>query len=156
MTRILVIHGPNLNLLGSREKKHYGGITLDEINGDLVSVGLKWDLSVDTFQSNHEGEIVEAIQNASSGKYEAIIINPAAFTHTSVAVRDALLAVDLPFFEVHISNIHAREQFRRESLVSDIASGVVMGFGPVGYKLALMGARDELASRKTANGEETN
>ena len=156
MTRILVIHGPNLNLLGNRENRHYGSMTLDEINSDLVDVGLKWDLSVHTFQSNHEGDIVEAIQNASSGGYKAIIINPAAFTHTSVAVRDALVAVDLPFFEVHISNIHAREQFRRESLVSGIASGVVMGFGPVGYRLALMGARDELASRNTANGEETN
>lgn len=156
MTRILVIHGPNLNLLGSRENRHYGSMTLNEINSDLVSVGLKWGLSVDTFQSNHEGEIVEAVQRASSGGYKAIIINPAAYTHTSVAVRDALAAVGLPFFEVHISNIHAREQFRRESLVSDIASGVVTGFGPVGYKLALMGARDELASRKTANGEETN
>ncbi len=156
MTRILVIHGPNLNLLGSRENKLYGSMTLDEINSDLVRAGKEWGLSVDTFQSNHEGEIVEAIQNAPSGRYQAIIINPAAFTHTSVAVRDALLATELPFFEVHISNIHAREQFRRESLVSDIASGVVMGFGPVGYKLALMGARDELASRKTANAEETN
>ena len=156
MNSILVINGPNLNMLGRREEEHYGSLTLDEINSDLVSTGQEWGLSVHTFQSNHEGEIVEIIQNASQGGYKAIIINPAAFTHTSVAVRDALLVTDLPFFEVHISNIHAREQFRNESLVSDIASGVVMGFGPVGYKLAMMGARDLLASRQTANGEETN
>jgi 3-dehydroquinate dehydratase-2 len=156
MIPVLVIHGPNLNLLGNRENRHYGTITLDEINSDLVSAGQELGLLVDTFQSNHEGEIVEAIQSASTGRYESIIINPAAFTHTSVAIRDALLAADLPFFEVHISNIHAREKFRHESLVSDIASGVVTGFGPVGYKLALMGARDTLASRKSANGEEKN
>jgi 3-dehydroquinate dehydratase-2 len=111
---------------------------------------------VHTFQSNHEGEIVEAIQNASPAGYGAIVINPAAFTHTSVAVRDALIAAGLPFFEVHISNIHAREHFRHESLVSDIASGVVIGFGPGGYRLALMGARDELAARGKINGEEIN
>jgi len=156
MIPVLVIHGPNLNLLGNRENRHYGTITLDEINSDLVSAGQELGLLVDTFQSNHEGEIVDAIHSASTGRYKSIIINPAAFTHTSVAIRDALLAADLPFFEVHISNIHARETFRHESLVSDIASGVVTGFGPVGYRLALMGARDELASRKPANGEEKN
>ena len=156
MIPILVIHGPNLNLLGSRENRHYGKMTLDDINSDLVSAGRERDLLVDTFQSNHEGEIVEVIQKARSGKYRAIIINPAAFTHTSVAVRDALLAVDLPFFEVHISNIHAREKFRHKSLVSDIASGVIMGFGPAGYRLALMGAADLLTSQNTTDGEETN
>lgn len=156
MIPVLVVHGPNLNLLGSREKSQYGNMTLEQINSELVSSGREWNLAVDTFQSNHEGEIVEVIQNAPTGGYKAIIINPAAFTHTSVAVRDALLAVDIPFFEVHISNIHAREQFRRESLVSDIASGVVMGFGPAGYRLALMGARDKLAARGKTSGEESN
>lgn len=156
MIPVLVIHGPNLNLLGSRENILYGNVTLDEINSDLVRAGLENDLSVDTFQSNHEGEIVEAIQNARSGKYRAIIINPAAFTHTSIAVRDALLAADLPFFEVHISNIHAREKFRHQSLVSDIASGIVMGFGPVGYRLALVGAAELLTSQNTTYGEEAN
>ena len=156
MIPILVIHGPNLNLLGSRENRHYGKMTLDDIDSDLVSAGRERDLLVDTFQSNHEGEIVEKIQKARIGKYRAIIINPAAFTHTSVAVRDALLAVDLPFFEVHISNIHAREKFRHKSLVSDITSGVVMGFGPVGYRLALMGAAHLLTSQNTTDGEETN
>ena len=156
MIPILVIHGPNLNMLGSRESDHYGTMTLDEINSDLVSAGLKWGLTVHTYQSNHEGEIIEAIQNARSGKYRAIIINPAAFTHTSIAIRDALLAADLPCFEVHISNIHSREEFRHRSLVSDIASGVIMGFGPVGYILALKGAGDLLVSRNTANGEEEN
>jgi len=145
MTSVLVVHGPNLHMLGDREKKHYGSMTLDEINRDLAAAGRAPGLSVAAFQSNHEDEIDEAIRNAFSGGYKAIIINPAAFTHTSIAVREALLAADLPFFEVHISNIQAREPFRRKSMVSDIASGVVMGFGPAGYKLALIGASHKLA-----------
>ena len=156
MRSVLVINGPNLNLLGSRENSLYGSMTLDDINAELVEAGLEWGLSIHTFQSNHEGEIVESIQNASQAGYGAIIINPAAFTHTSIAIRDAMIAAGLPFFEVHISNIHAREDFRHKSLMSDIASGVVIGFGPGGYRLALMGARDVLASREDANMEEIN
>jgi 3-dehydroquinate dehydratase-2 len=156
MSSVLVINGPNLELLGNRESSLYGSMTLDDINAELVSCGLKWGLSVHTFQSNHEGENVGAIQNAPAAGYGAIIINPAAFTHTSISVRDALLAAGLPFFEVHISNIHAREHFRRESLISDIASGVVIGFGPAGYRLALMGARDQLAASVKTSGEEIN
>ena len=146
MKRVLVIHGPNLNLLGEREPHLYGSATLREINEDLVQAGHDWGLEVTSLQSNHEGEIVEAVQSASLDGCHAIIINPAAFTHSSVAVRDALSVCGLPFVEVHISNIHAREPFRRESLLSDIASGVVFGFGPSGYRLALMGIRDILES----------
>ena len=145
MSRVLTIHGPNLNLLGTRETDHYGAMTLADIDAGLIETGREWGLEVETFQSNHEGEIVERIQLAKAEGIGAIIINPAAFTHTSVAIRDALLAGGVPFFEVHISNIHAREEFRHRSLVADVASGIVMGFGPTGYRLALMGAREHLA-----------
>ncbi len=146
MSKVLVIHGPNLNLLGSRETDHYGVMTLEEIDSGLVGAGREWGMEVHTFQSNHEGEIVDKVQQAPTSGFGAIIMNPAAFTHTSVAIRDAILAAGLPFFEVHISNIHAREEFRSRSLVSDIASGIVMGFGPTGYRLALKGARELLAA----------
>jgi 3-dehydroquinate dehydratase-2 len=145
VSKVLVIHGPNLNLLGSRETGHYGVMTLEEIDSGLLDAGREWGMEVETFQSNHEGEIVDQVQQARASGFEAIIMNPAAFTHTSVAIRDVLLAAGLPFFEVHISNIHAREEFRSRSLVSDIAAGIVMGFGPTGYRLALMGARELLA-----------
>ncbi|MDF1536628.1 MAG: type II 3-dehydroquinate dehydratase [bacterium] len=154
MTRILVIHGPNLNLLGSRETDHYGVMTLEEIDSGLVDFGRGHGVHVETFQSNHEGEIVERIQRAPGAGFRALVINPAAFTHTSVAIRDALLAAGLPFFEIHISNIHAREEFRSRSLVSDVASGIVMGFGPVGYRLALLGALDLLAADRPGSEEE--
>lgn len=140
MKKVLVIHGPNLNLLGAREKGHYGVMTLEEIDSGLVDAGRDSGVGVETYQSNHEGEIVDRVQQARQDGFGAIVLNPAAFTHTSVAIRDALLAAGLPFVEVHISNIHAREEFRSRSLVSDIASGIVMGFGPGGYSLALMGA----------------
>jgi len=152
--RILVIHGPNLNLLGSRQPGIYGGMTLKEIDEDLIRAGQELGVEVGTFQSNQEGEIVERIQAASREGYGAIVINPAAFTHTSVAIRDALAAVGLPFVEVHISNIHAREPFRRKSLLSDLASGVIAGFGPFGYRLALAGAHDTFKSMKRGSGEE--
>ncbi|MFV1956896.1 MAG: type II 3-dehydroquinate dehydratase [bacterium] len=137
--KVLVIQGPNLNLLGKREEEIYGGSTLEEINSELAKVGKQLGVEVFSFQSNHEGEIVDAIQGAPVEEYEAIIINPAAYTHTSVAIRDALLAVGLPYYEVHISNIFAREEFRQRSLISDGASGIVTGFGTVGYTLALQG-----------------
>jgi 3-dehydroquinate dehydratase-2 len=153
--RILVIHGPNLNLLGGREPHLYGKKTLRDIDEDLVLTGRELAIEVDAFQSNHEGDIVERIHKASRDEYDAIIINPAAFTHTSVALRDALAACGLPFFEVHISNIHSRERFRRKSLVSDIASGIITGFGSLGYRLALLGAQGLLAEG-VDNGEDKN
>lgn len=154
MSRILVIHGPNLNLLGTRESHHYGLTSLETIDKELVKTGQELGVEVGTFQSNHEGEIVDRIQKAPLEGYDAIVINPAAFTHTSVAVRDALIAASLPFVEVHISNIHSRETFRQKSLVSDIASGIVTGFGTEGYNLALKGAHDILKTGKHSIGEE--
>ncbi len=142
--KVLVIQGPNLNLLGEREEELYGGATLEEINFELEEVGKQLGVEVFSFQSNHEGEIVDVIQGAPVEEYEAIIINPAAYTHTSVAIRDALLAVRLPYYEVHISNIFAREEFRQRSLISDGASGIVTGFGTVGYTLALQGVSRHL------------
>ncbi len=138
--KILVIQGPNLNLLGTREREFYGTGTLEEIHSGLVELGRELGLEVDAFQSNHEGEIVEAIQNAPATGVSAMIINPAAYTHTSVAIRDALTAVGLPYFEVHISNIKSREDFRHKSMISEGAAGIVTGFGAAGYGLALRGA----------------
>ncbi len=137
--QILIIHGPNLNLLGKREKAIYGGGTLKSINEDLKGMAAKEKVVVDFFQSNHEGEIVTKIQEADA-KYDAIVINPAAFTHTSVAIRDAIAAITIPVVEVHLSNIHAREVFRKESYVSPVAAGVVFGFGKESYLLGLRGA----------------
>ena len=139
MRKVLVIQGPNLNLLGSRETSLYGDSTLEEIHSTLTERGRELGLEVRTFQSNHEGEIVDAIQGARPAGVDAIIINPAAYTHSSVAIRDALAAVGKPFYEVHISNIHAREPFRAHSMISDGASGIVVGFGSVGYELAIEG-----------------
>jgi 3-dehydroquinate dehydratase-2 len=133
---VLVIHGPNLNLLGSRETEVYGTTTLAAIVTALGELAAELDLEVDSFQSNGEGEIVSKIQAARSS-HEGILINPAAYTHTSVAIRDALLAFDGPIVEVHLSNIHRREEFRRRSLVADVAAGQVVGFGPDSYLLGL-------------------
>jgi len=146
MRKVIVIQGPNLNLLGEREKHHYGTVTLEQIHSTLREEGENLGLEVHDYQSNHEGELVDAIQGTREGGFEAIIINPAAYTHTSVAIRDALAAVGLPYFEVHISNIHSREEFRKKSLVSDGASGIIAGFGPHGYTLALMGVHRFLKS----------
>ncbi len=139
MHKVIVIQGPNLNLLGEREQHHYGTATLEQIHSALREEGKKLGLEVHDVQSNHEGELVDVIQSSRNRGFQAIIINPAAYTHTSVAIRDALAAVGLPYFEVHISNIHSREEFRKKSLVSDGASGIIAGFGPYGYTLALMG-----------------
>ncbi len=136
--KILVIHGPNLNLLGKREADVYGTRTLDEINGSLEGLAKELDVTLDIKQSNHEGEIVEIIQN--SKKYHALVINPAAYTHTSVAIRDAIAAVEIPTVEIHLSNIYKREEFRHKSLISPVASGQISGFGPDGYLLALRAA----------------
>ena len=134
--RILVIHGPNLNLLGSREPDIYGNTTLEEINGDLTSAAKEWGAEVEFFQSNYEGALVDRIQEAQSWA-DGILINPGGLTHTSVTLRDALVATELPIVEVHLSNIFAREEFRRSSFVSPIALGVISGFGAMGYGLGL-------------------
>ncbi len=133
---ILIIHGPNLNMLGKRETDIYGKSTLDEINADLIKKGENAGLSVETFQSNHEGTVVEKIQQAVDG-YSGLIINPAAFTHTSIAIRDALLLLDIPIIELHISNIYKREPFRHTSMISDVSTSIISGFGEYGYTMAL-------------------
>ncbi|MEW6260143.1 MAG: type II 3-dehydroquinate dehydratase [Thermodesulfobacteriota bacterium] len=134
--RILVIHGPNLNFLGTREPETYGTTTLADINETLQRTGDSWGVNVDTFQSNHEGMIVEAIQ-AIAASHQGLIINPAAYTHTSVAIRDALLLLKIPIVEVHLSNVHQREPFRHKSLISDVCTGQIVGLGSMGYLLAL-------------------
>jgi 3-dehydroquinate dehydratase II len=133
---ILVIHGPNLNLLGTREPHLYGSTTLDQVNQGLQALAAQHGAKLDTIQSNHEGVLVDRIQ-AARGQVDYIIINPAAFTHTSVAIRDALAAVSIPFLEVHLTNIHQRETFRHHSYFSDQAVGVICGLGPEGYPAAL-------------------
>jgi 3-dehydroquinate dehydratase II len=133
---ILVIHGPNLNMLGAREPEHYGSITLLDINNHLAGLAKQDSIQLETFQSNSEAEIVTKIQSLMVNKVDAVIINPAAFTHTSVAIRDALSAVKVPFMEVHLSNVFAREHFRHHSYLSDIAIGVISGLGAKGYYAA--------------------
>lgn len=140
---VLVIHGPNLNLLGTREPETYGSQTLADIDAMIADVADGVGVSVTTFQSNGEGEIVSEIQRA-RGTHDGILINPAAYTHTSVAIRDALLAVGLPVVEVHLSNIHRREDFRKRSLVSDVAVGQITGFGSASYGLGLRALAGEL------------
>ena len=134
---ILVIHGPNLNLLGKREPEVYGHLTLDDINQQLRIQAQNANLSLDTFQSNWEGAVVDRIHQAQLDGVKFIIINPAALTHTPVAIRDALLGVAIPFIEVHLSNVHAREAFRHHSYLSDKAVGVICGLGAKGYTFAL-------------------
>jgi 3-dehydroquinate dehydratase-2 len=148
MSKILVIHGPNLNLLGDRETQHYGNDTLAAIDRRLVEQGQRAGLQVDTFQSNAEAPLIERVHAAKSDETAYIIINPAAFTHTSVALRDALAAVRIPFIEVHLSNVHAREPFRKHSYFSDLAAGVIAGLGPIGYELALEAAGRALQKKK--------
>lgn len=137
MANILVLNGPNLNLLGVREPGHYGNDDLDSINARLLEQAEAAGHKIDTFQSNAEHELVDRIHLAREQAVSWIIINPAAFTHTSVAIRDALAGVAIPFIEIHLSNVHAREEFRQHSFFSDIASGVLSGLGPQGYELAL-------------------
>jgi len=134
---VLVIHGPNLNLLGTREPEIYGRETLEDINTRLSTSAKAADVDLQSFQSNHEGALVDRIQQAARDGVDFIIINPAAYTHTSVALRDALAAVRIPFIEVHLSNVHARESFRRNSYFSDLATGTIVGLGSQGYDLAL-------------------
>ncbi len=134
---ILALHGPNLNLLGSREPGHYGPVTLAEIDAEMQSRAQEWGWILRSLQSNAEHLLIDAVQAAGTQGVSDIIINPAAFTHTSIALRDALAAVRIPFIEVHLSNIHAREPFRRHSYFSDLAQGVIAGLGADGYLLAL-------------------
>ncbi|WP_047552052.1 type II 3-dehydroquinate dehydratase [Methylotenera sp. G11] len=134
---ILVLHGPNLNLLGLREPEHYGSATLDSINHALSSKAKSAGIALESFQSNSEAELVTKIQSLATNKADFVIINPAAFTHTSVAMRDALSAVKVPFIEVHLSNVFARETFRHHSYFTDIAVGIISGLGAQGYSLAL-------------------
>lgn len=139
MLKILVIHGPNLNLLGTREPEVYGRETLADINGGLVALGLELGAEIATFQSNHEGALIDRIHQARTEGVAGILINPGGFTHTSVALRDALTAVAIPTVEVHLSNVHAREEFRRHSYISGVVLGQICGLGAQGYQLALRG-----------------
>ncbi len=147
MANITILNGPNLNLLGIREPSHYGNKTLKDIQNALENIAEPLGHIIHFHQNNAEHEIVELIHNAFSMQHEFIIINPAAFTHTSVAIRDALLATEIPFIEVHLSNIHAREPFRSHSYFSDIAKGVICGLGATGYELALQAAHQLLIER---------
>ena len=137
MKKFLVLHGPNLNLLGSREPEVYGRVTLDEINTRLMKLAKTQGATLSCFQSNAEAVLVDTIQQARADGTQFIVINPAAFTHTSVALRDALAAVGIPFIEVHLSNVFAREAFRKESYFSDLAIGVISGLGAAGYEFAV-------------------
>ena len=143
MAKFLVLHGPNLNLLGQREPEIYGATTLDDINTRLAELAQADGHQLDSLQSNAEHELVSAIQSARQ-QYDFILINPAAFTHTSVAIRDALAAVAIPFIEIHLSNVHRREAFRQQSYFSDLAVGVICGLGAQGYELALQAATKQI------------
>ena len=141
--QVLVLHGPNLNLLGTREPGVYGSATLEQINADLMKIATKAGSTLSAFQSNHEGALIDRVHAARTDGTQYIIINPAALTHTSVGLRDALAGVALPFIEVHLSNVHKREPFRHHSYFSDLAVGVICGLGATGYRLALDFALDQ-------------
>lgn len=145
MANILVLNGPNLNLLGTREPEHYGADTLADIEDRLAATASAAEMQLSFFQTNAEHELLDKV-HAARGNVDFIIINPAAFTHTSIALRDALAAVEVPFIEVHLSNVHARETFRHHSYLSDIAQGVISGLGAQGYDLALQAAIKQLNS----------
>ncbi|MEC5385625.1 type II 3-dehydroquinate dehydratase [Uliginosibacterium sp. H3] len=145
--RILVLHGPNLNLLGTREPEIYGRTTLADIHADMEAQARALNVQLESFQSNHEGGLIDRVQAARDEGVNFIIINPGGYTHTSVALRDAFAAVQIPFIEVHLSNVHAREAFRKHSYFSDIAVGVICGLGASGYRLALDYALNRLLSR---------
>ena len=145
MAKILVLNGPNLNLLGTREPEHYGLTSLDDIDKELTALAKKAGHELASFQSNAEHELVDRIHQAAADSVAFIIINPAAFTHTSVALRDALAGVAIPFIEIHLSNIFAREEFRQQSYFSDLAVGVISGLGAQGYELALNAALNKLS-----------
>ena len=144
MASLLLINGPNLNLLGSREPGVYGETNLAEIESRLTSLAAEQGHELQCFQSNAEHEIVDRVQQAATDKVDFILLNPGAFTHTSIAIRDALLAVSIPFIEIHLSNVFAREEFRHNSYFSDIAAGCLFGLGAYGYELALKAAHSQL------------
>ena len=148
--KILVINGPNLNLLGVREPGIYGSLTLEDINNNLINLAdsLSPAPALVFFQSNHEGALIDRIQKAANEKFDGLLINPAAYGHTSIALRDALLGTALPFVEVHLTNVHAREDFRKTTYLSDIACGVVIGFNAKSYELGLIGLFDKLKELK--------
>ena len=147
MLRIRVLHGPNLNLLGTREQSIYGTLSLDALNSAITTLAKELAVEVDLRQSNSEGELVTWIQEART-EYHGIIINPAAYTHTSIAIRDAIAAVGLPTVEIHLSNIHQREEFRHRSYIAGVALGQITGLGPTGYLLALRGLHDHLTASR--------
>lgn len=149
--RIDVIHGPNLNLLGQREPHLYGTTTLAEIDARLVATGRQLGVTVTALQSNHEGALIDRLQ-ASAREVDAFILNPAGYTHTSVALRDAVIATGKPVVEVHLSNTDAREAFRRQSLIADVVLGRIQGLGAAGYELALRGLVEHLAQRTPSDG----
>jgi 3-dehydroquinate dehydratase-2 len=153
MWRIQIIHGPNLNLLGTREPEVYGLLTLKDIDQRLRALGAQRDLELEILQSNHEGAIVDAIQ-AARGWAHGILINPAAFTHYSLAIRDAIAAVDLPAVEVHLSNVHAREAFRHQSVIAPVCIGQIAGFGWRSYLLGLSALVDHLDDSPESGGED--
>jgi 3-dehydroquinate dehydratase-2 len=144
VSRLLLLNGPNLNLLGSREPEIYGAQTLAQIEAVLAAEAGRLGHALECFQSNHEGALVDRVHQAGRDGVAFILINPGAYTHTSIALRDALLGVEIPFIEVHLSNVHARESFRQHSYLSDIATGVILGLGPLGYRLALQAAHERL------------
>lgn len=144
MANILVLHGPNLNLLGQREPEIYGNQTLNDINQRLQKIASEQHHQLTAIQSNAEYELIDTIQHVKDNHIDFIIINPAALTHTSIALRDALLAAAIPFIEVHLSNTHSRENFRQQSYLSDIADGVICGLGAIGYELALTAALNKI------------
>ena len=136
MTKILVLNGPNLQLLGTRKKEVYGSVTLEEIRHNLEKTAAELGVELDFYQSNHEGDIVDRIGNAKKEKVDGIVINPAAYTHTSIAIRDAIEGVSIPAIEIHLSNIHAREEFRHKSMTAPVCIGQIAGLGPDGYEWA--------------------
>ena len=150
--RILVVNGPNLNLLGTREPEIYGTLTLAELERRLEQAASELEVQIDFFQSNHEGGLIDAIQGA-VGRYQGVLINPGAFTHTSLALRDCLVGVGLPTVEVHLSNLHRREPFRRRSHTAEAAIGVIQGFGPLGYELGLTALVRHLTGAGSATAE---
>ncbi|WP_164668640.1 type II 3-dehydroquinate dehydratase [Virgibacillus doumboii] len=141
MNRLLLVNGPNINMLGKREKEIYGEFTLNDLEQDVSDLVQEYGFKLDCFQSNHEGELIDRLHQA-SGKYAGIIFNPAAYTHTSIALRDAIAAIETPVIEVHISNVHNRETFRRESMLAPVCHGQIVGLGMKGYRLAALAFLD--------------